>query len=191
MKPIKTALLVLAALLVTHGAGAAQEPAKTAPELKPGISGLKMADVREHSHLWREIGELQTWERSERISVAEFRSKVIEKTAQFLGFEGDAAQEFTTAAAGAVAGVRDSFRASRQPDLDPVEGQAVLDAGLTEAVARVTARLRKEPRHELFAPDCKKWLLKMAFGPSEAKEAKEAKVAKAAEPSPAGEAHCH
>lgn len=180
MKPIKTVLLVLAALFVAHGAGAAQEPTPKAPELKPGVPGLKMADVREHSHLWREIEELQTWERSERISVAEYRSKVIEKTAQFLGFEGAAAQELTAAAAGAVADVRESFRASRRADLDPAEGQAVLDAGLTAAVARVTAHLRKEPRHELFAPDCKKWLLKLAFGPSEAKEAKEAKAGKEA-----------
>lgn len=179
MKPIKTALFVLAALLVAHGAGAAQDTSGTAPELKPGIPGLKMVDVREHSHLWREIEELQTWERSERISIAEFRSKAIEKTAQFLGFEGTAAKEFTTAAAGAVAALRDSFRASRQPDLDPLAGQAVLDAGLTDAEARVNARLRKEPRHELFAPDCKKWLLKLAFGPSEAKEAKEARQAQA------------
>lgn len=178
MKPLKTALLVLAALLVADGAGAAQA-AQTPPELKPGIPGLKMVDVREHSHLWREIEELQTWERSERISVAEFRSKAIEKTAQFLGFEGDAAEKFNAAAAGAVAGLRDSFRASRQPDLDPLAGQAVLDAGLTEAEARVNARLRKEPRHQLFAPDCKKWLLKLAFGPSEAKEAREARQAQA------------
>lgn len=181
MNRIKTVLLVLAALFVAHGAGAAQETAQAPPpELKPGIPGLKMVDVREHSHLWREIEELQTWERSDRISVAEYRTKVIEKTVQFLGFEGAAAQELAAAAAGAVAGVRDSFRASRRADLDPAEGQAVLDAGLTEAVARVTAHLRKEPRHELFAPDCKKWLLKLAFGPSEAKEAKEARAGKEA-----------
>jgi pantoate kinase len=79
-----------------------------------------------------------------------------------------------------VAGVRDSFRAGRRPEVDPAEGQAMFDTGLDEAVARLTAHLRKEPRHELFAKDCKKWLLKLAFGPSEAKEAKEAKQAKEA-----------
>ena len=183
---------LLTALLAAHGAGAAQGPApaappaeakaasEAAPELTPGIPGLKMADVRDHRHLWREIEELQTWERADRISVAEYRSKVIEKTAQFLGFKGSAGQEFTTAAAGAVAGVRDSFHAGRRPEVDSAEGQAMFDTGLDEAVARLTAHLRKEPRHELFAKDVKKWLLKLAFGPSEAKEAREAKEAQEA-----------
>ncbi len=183
---------LLTALLAAHGAGAAEGPAPAAPpaeaktdsgaapELTPGIPGLKMVDVREHRHLWREIQELQTWERADRISVAEYRSKVIEKTAQFLGFKGSGGQEFTTAAAGAVAGVRDSFRAGRRPEVDPAAGQAMFDTGLDEAVARLTAHLRKEPRHELFAKDVKKWLLKLAFGPSEAKEAREAKQAKEA-----------
>lgn len=185
---------LLTALLAAHGAGAAEGPtppaappaeakaaSEAAPELTPGIPGLKMADVRDHRHLWREIEELQTGERADRISVAEYRSKVIEKTAQFLGFKGSAGQEFTTAAAGAVAGVRDSFRAGRRPEVDPAAGQALFDTGLDEAVARLTAQLRKEPRHELFAKDCKKWLLRLAFGPSEAKEAREAKQAKEAE----------
>ena len=183
---------LLTALLAAHGAGAAEGPApaappaeakaasEAAPELTPGIPGLKTVDVRDHRHLWREIEELQTWERANRISVAEYRGKVIEKTAQFLGFKGSGGQEFTTAAAGAVAGVRDSFRAGRRPEVDPAEGQAMFDTGLDEAVARLTAHLRKEPRHELFAKDGKKWLLKLAFGPSEAKEAREAKEAKKA-----------
>ncbi len=183
---------LLTALLAAHGAGAAEGPASAAPpaeakaasgaapELTPGIPGLKTVDVRDHRHLWREIEELQTWERANRISVAEYRGKVIEKTAQFLGFKGSGGQEFTTAAAGAVAGVRDSFRAGRRPEVDPAEGQAMFDTGLDEAVARLTAHLRKEPRHELFAKDGKKWLLKLAFGPSEAKEAREAKEAKEA-----------
>lgn len=184
---------LLTALLAAHGAGAAEGPtpaappaearaaSEAAPELTPGIPGLKMADVREHQHLWREIEELQTWQRADRISVAEYRGKVIEKTAQFLGFEGSGEQEFTTAAAGAVAGVRDSFRAGRRPEVDPAEGQTLFDTGFDEAVARLTAHLRKEPRHELFAKDVKKWLLRLAFGPSEAKEAREAKQAKEAE----------
>ena len=176
MKPLKTFLVVLAVFAAAQGAVAAEGPAET-PELKPGIPGLKMVDVRDHKHLWREIEELQTWERGDRISVAEYRVKVIEKTAQFLGFEEAAAKEFTTAASAAVAGLRESFRSSRRSDLDPIGSQAVLDAGLAAAEKRVNAQLGDQPRHRLFAPDCKKWLLKLAFGPSEAKEEKEGKGA--------------
>jgi hypothetical protein len=184
MKRLKTIVLALLAVLLARGA-AAQE-AVQAPELKPGIPGLKMADVRDHKHLWREIEELQAWENGDRISVAEYRSKVMEKTAQFLGFEGAAADGLTQAAAAAVAGLRESFHASRRTDLDPAGAQALFDSGLATAVTRVTSLLRKEPRHELFAPDCKKWLLRLAFGPSEAKEAREARQAQAAA-GPAGQ----
>lgn len=172
----KTLGLLLAAVLVARG-GAAQG-ADPAPELKPGIAGLTMADVRDHKHLWREIEELQVWEHGDRISVAEYRTKVIEKTAQFLGFQGAAAEGFTKAASGAVASLREAFRDSRRAEVDPVEGQALLDSGLAAAVAQVAAHLRKEPRHELFAPDCKKWLLRLAFSPSEAKEARETSAVK-------------
>ena len=175
MKWLKTIVLLLAAVLAARGA-AAQE-ASQALELKPGIPGLKMADVRDHKHLWREIEELQVWEHGDRISVAEYRGKVIEKTAQFLGFEGAAAEGFTNAATQAVAGLRESFRASRQAGLDPAAAQEAFDSGLATAETRLTSLLRKEPRHDLFAPDCKKWLLRLAFGPSEAKEAREAKEA--------------
>jgi hypothetical protein len=174
VRRLKVIVFMMTAVLVARGATA--EETAQAPELKPGIPGLKMVDVRDHKHLWREIEELQTWERGDRISVAEYRGKVIEKTVQFLGFEEASAKGFTTAAAEAVAGLRESFRAGRRADVDPAEAQALLDSGLTTAVTRVTSLLRKEPRHELFAPDCKKWLLRLAFGPSEAKEAKEAKA---------------
>ncbi len=174
MRRLETIVFLIAAILVAHGA-AAEETAQ-APELKPGIPGLKMVDVRDHKHLWREIEELQTWERSDRISVAEYRGKVVEKTVQYLGFEEAAAKDFTTAAAEEVAGLRESFRAGRGADVEPAEAQALLDSRLATAVTRVTSLLRKEPRHELFAPDCKKWLLRLAFGPSEAKETKEAKA---------------
>jgi hypothetical protein len=178
------ALAVLAALvLVARGAGAeeARSPAPEAAsvEFRPGIPGLKMADVREHKLLWRDIEELQTWEARDRISVAEYRSKVIEKTVHFLRLEGAAADGFASAASEAVAAVRRSFR-ERRADAKPGELEARLSSDLKGAVHRVSSLLRKEPRHQLFAPDCKKWLLRLAFGPREAKEAKEAKAAEAA-----------
>ena len=40
-------------------------------------------------------------------------------------------------------------------------------ADLRASVERLAAQLGEEPRHELFAPECKKWLLKLAFGPRE------------------------
>lgn len=188
---LKTTVLVMVATLVAAGAGAlpgsdpapaeVKKTAEAAPELEPGIPGLKMADVRDHKHLWREIEELQTWERSDRISIAEYRSKVIEKTAQFLGFDGAAADRFAATSTLAIASVRESFRAGRRPEVDPASAQAQLSADLEAAAARVTAVFRQEPRHALFVPDCKKWLLRLAFGPSEAKEAREAKRAEPGE----------
>ena len=148
------------------------------PEFEPGIPGLKMVDVRDHKFLWREIEELQIWERGDRITVAELRSKAIEKTAHFLELEGAEADEFITAAAEAVDGVRKSFR-HRQPtggETSGVAGQFSTDLGA--ATGRLTSLLQDEPRHRLFAPGCKKWLLKLAFGPREPKEAREAEEAK-------------
>jgi|CXWL01.1.fsa_nt_gi hypothetical protein len=175
MKPIAK----LAWLLVscsTLAAGAQTTPAP-APEFKPGIPGLAMADVREHKHLWREIEELQTWERGDRISIAEFRAQVIEKTAQFLGYEGAVAGEFTAVAGQSVVALRESFKAGRATNLDPSDPVAPFAADLTGAVTRLNSQLRETPRHQLFGADLKKWLLRLAFGPSEAKEAKEAKEA--------------
>ncbi|HEX4955357.1 MAG TPA: hypothetical protein VF017_18355 [Thermoanaerobaculia bacterium] len=177
---LETTTLVMAVLFGAAGAGAQQ-----AAEPTPRIPGLKMADVRDHEHLWREIGELQTWERSDRISIAEYRGKVIEKTAQYLGFEGAAAEQFTAVAKAAIDRVRVSFQAGRRPEVDPGDAHAQLTADLEGAATQVTATFRKEPRHELFAPDCKKWLLRLAFGPSEAKEAKEAEQAGATGAAPA------
>jgi len=151
------------------------EAAKTEPEFKPGIPGMKMVDVRDHKFLWREIEELQSWERSDRISVAEYRSKVIEKTAHFLELDGTAANEFATTASEAVTTVRTSFR-QRQPsgeDQSGIQGQFSIDLGA--AATRIASLLQQEPRQKLFVPECKKWLLRLAFGPREAKEAREAK----------------
>lgn len=193
MRWFKTRALVMAGILVAPGLGVAagSDPAaapaevkgtaEAAPVLEPGIPGLKMVDVRDHKHLWREIEELQSWERSDRISIAEYRSKVIEKTAQFLGFEGAAVEQFTAASTAAVASVRESFRAGRRPEVDPTSAQTQLAADLEVAAARVAAVFRPEPRHKLFVPDCRKWLLRLAFGPSEAKEAREAKQAEPGE----------
>ena len=93
------------------------QAAKTEPEFKPGIPGMKMVDVRDHKFLWREIKELQSWERSDRISVAEYRSKVIEKTAHFLELDGTTADEFATTASGTATdqSVDTAYRIIREP----------------------------------------------------------------------------
>ncbi len=161
------------------GSPEGKEASAAEPEFKPGIAGLKMADVRDHKHLWRDIEELQVWERGDRISVAEYRGKVIEKTAHFLGFGGAAADEFAAAASEAVASIRESFLARRATAGDGVGARFSSD--LRAAVTRVTSLLREDPRHQLFAPTCKKWLLKLAFGPDEAKEASEAQQVQAGE----------
>ena len=139
------------------------------PVFTPGIPGVRMEDVRDHRFLWREIEELQLWERRDRISVAEYRSKAIEKTSHFLGLDGAAADEFAASASEAVATVRESFF---QEHPRGVENKFSSD--LDAAATQVTSLLQEEPRHQLFAPECKKWLLKLAFGPGEAKEAREA-----------------
>lgn len=146
------------------------------PVFNPGISGLKMVDVRDHKFLWREIAELQRWENSERISIAEFRSKVTEKTAHFLGFGGAEAAAFSTAARDAVAGVRESFQMMRQSGENPGGVGTRFSADLSAAVNHITLLLQDEPRHKLFAPECKKWLLKLAFGPNENKEDRQARA---------------
>lgn len=147
----------------------------TQPEFKPGIPGMRMVDVRDYKFLWYEINELQDWERTNRISVAEYRNKAIEKTVHFLELEGDSGETFTAAAAEAVANVRESFR--KYP---PVGEDRQFSSDLEAAVGGLNGLLGEAPRHQLFAPECKKWLLKLAFGPREAKEAKEAKQAQAA-----------
>ena len=147
-------------------------PARAEPEFKPGIPGLKMVDVRDHKFLWREIDELQAWERGERITVAEYRSKAIEKTAHFLELEGAVADDFIAASAAAVDSVRKSFF-ERQANGETSGVEGGFSSELRAATLRLTSLLQEEPRHLLFAPGCKKWLLKLAFGPSEAKEKQE------------------
>jgi hypothetical protein len=171
-----------AAALVAPPAAGAQEPSPppaagepaSEPAFRPGIPGLKMVDVREHKLLWREIEELQRWEQADRISIAEYRSKVIEKTAQFLGLGGAAGDGFRDVASRAVTAVRDAFSKWRA-DGDPTALEARFSSELRASQARIAALLGKEPRHQLFASDCKKWLLKLAFGPKEAKETRDAK----------------
>lgn len=156
------------------------------PEFKPGIPGLKMVDVRDHRLLWRELDQLQSWERGERISIAEFRGKSIEKTSHFLGFEGDAAAEFAAASSRAIAELRQSFKEGKLVAGEQGEEQADhFAADLAAAVARVTAQLGDKPRHQLFAPECKRWLLRLAFGPSERKEEREAAATAQARPAAA------
>ncbi len=156
------------------------------PEFKPGIPGLKMVDVRDRHLLWRELDQLQAWERGERISIAEFRSKSIEKTSHFLGFEGDAAADFAAASSTAIAELRQSFKEGGLVVSEQGEEQADhFAADLAAAVARVTAQLGEKPRHQLFAPECKRWLLRLAFGPSELKEKREAAATAQAKPAAA------
>lgn len=152
---------------------AAKGDSSAEPVFRPGIPGVKMQDVRDYKFLWREIEQLQKWERGDRISVAEYRSKVIEKTAHFLEFSGAAVDEFAAAAAQAVAGVRESLQQMRRAGENPGDLDTRFSSDLRAAVSRVTSFLRDEPRHQLFAPECKKWLLKLAFGPREAKEDRE------------------
>lgn len=158
---------------------ASKDVSGTQPEFKPGIPGLKMADVRDHKHLWHDIEELQSWEYGDRISIAEYRSKSIEKVSHFLGLGGGDAARFSATVSEAVGSIRASFRARQGGE--PGEMEASFSADLGASVARVTSLLRNEARHQLFEPECKKWLLQLAFGPSEAKESKESKDPKATE----------
>ena len=151
----------------------------TQPEFKPGIPGLKMVDVRDHKHLWRALEELQAWEEGDRLSVAEYRLKSIEKTSQFLGLREAAAERFAATSAEAVAAIREAFHKGRQ-GAEPGQRAASFSAELRTIVARVTAVLGEEPRQRLFEPECKKWLLQLAFGPREAKETREARQAQVA-----------
>jgi hypothetical protein len=167
----------------------AHEASGPEPIFRPGIPGLRMVDVRDHKFLWREIDELQAWERGNRITVAEYRSKVIEKTAQFLGFTGPAAGEFAKTAFGAVAMVREAFFDRPQTGGETGGVEARFPSDLEEAVARLTSALDEdEPRHRLFAPEGKRWLLRLAFGPREAKEAREARQAEQAPADRGGQA---
>ena len=163
--------LVTAVVMHPRGAGTerAASPAANAasgdePEFRSGIPGLKMADVRDYKLLWREIEELQQWELGDRISVAEYRSKTIEKTADFLGLAGSAADRFTAVASDTLASIRESFFRRGRVDADPQVAEAEFYSGMRGGVTRVTSLLGEEPRHRLFAPDCKKWLLQLAFG---------------------------
>ncbi|TMA44889.1 MAG: hypothetical protein E6J83_08355 [Deltaproteobacteria bacterium] len=165
------ALGLAAITMVPRGAGrqeAGSSPRGVAsrdePEFSSGIPGLKMADVRDYKLLWREIEELQQWELGDRISVAEYRSKTIEKTADFLGLAGSAANRFTTVASDTLASIRESFFRRGRVDADPQVAEAEFYSGMRGGVTRVTSLLGEEPRHRLFAPDCKKWLLQLAFG---------------------------
>ena len=176
--PVDWAMPLPASVEAVEAASPEAETDRPEPVFKPGIPGVQMVDVRDHRFLWREIEELQTWERSDRLSVAEYRSKVIEKTAHFLGLSGAAADEFTEAAFQAVARVRTAFQQKRLAERKASGAPPQFSTDLRTATTQVTALLKQEPRHQLFAPDCKKWLLKLAFGPREAKEAREAKAAK-------------
>lgn len=156
----------------------AQDERRDEPEFEPGIPGLKMVDVRDQKFLWREIDELQSWERGGRLTVAEFRGKAIEKTVHYLELRGAAAEAFTAAATEAVTSVRASF--DRRVGGPTGAREERLSADLGDATARLLSLLGDAPRHQLFAPEAKRWLLRLAFGPREAKEAREAEVAEAA-----------
>lgn len=100
---------------------------------------------------------------------------MIEKTAHFLELSGKSALRFTRAASQAVVDVRASFHHRREGGR--TAGGDRLAADLNKASARVTSHLQAKPRHRLFAPDTKRWLLKLAFGPQERKEAREVRAA--------------
>ena len=175
------AAFAFALALTAFSAGAA---GAAEPEFKPGIPGLKMVDVRDHKQLWREIDELQARESGDRISIAEYRRQAIEKTSRFLKLEGAAAERFTGGAAEEVARIREAFLRTRLPETESGVGADPFSADLAASVARLSALLGTEPRHQLFLPDGKKWLLRLAFSPRESKEKKEAEEARSAKPSP-------
>lgn len=163
--------VVASTMLLAAGASA------TEPELKPGIPGLKMADVRDHNHLWREIEELQGWEVGNRISIAEYRNKAIEKTGQFLGFEGEAATSFASASMATVLALRDASRASSNPEISAEESDKIYREGLASAESRMNALLTDQPRHQVFKPKVRLWLLRLALGPDNREEDRENKAA--------------
>lgn len=160
-----------------EGEPEAKQDSRAEPVFTPGIPGVKMEDVRDHKFLWREIEELQKWERGDQISIAEYRSKVIEKTAHFLGLGGVTADEFKAAAAEAVTNVRESFLRMRRAGENPGGLGTRFSSDLSAEVKRLAVFVQDEPRHHLFEPECKKWLLKLAFGPREAREAGQPRVA--------------
>jgi hypothetical protein len=159
-------------------ASAAHEGSPDEPAFEPGIPGIKMVDVRDYKFLWRELDELQRWERGERITIAEYRSKAIEKTAHFLELEGQTADDFAAGASEAVAAVRASFKQRQQPGPEHVGSGGGFSDDLGAAAEQLTSLLDGAPRHQLFAPEAKKWLLKLAFGPREDKETREAQQVK-------------
>lgn len=163
-------LLVIAAVLlvprVTHTEDNAAEP-----EFKPGIPGMRMVDVRDHKFLWYEIEQLQDWERTDRISIADYRTKVIEKTVHYLQLDGDDGEEFISVTRETISELREAFR--KHP---PVYERKEFSSFLRASVARMNTLLGEAPRHQLFAPESKKWLLKVAFGPNERKESKQAQA---------------
>lgn len=157
---------------------AAQPAPPAEPEFKPGIPGLKMVDVRDHKQLWRDIEELQVRESGHGISIAEYRRQAIDKTSLFLGLEGAAADRFMVGASEEVAKLREAFLRTRRADAETGPGADPFSADLAAAAARLGDLLGQKPRHQLFLPDGKKWLLRLAFGPREDREAKEVKEAK-------------
>ncbi len=154
-------------------APATAKSGSTEPEFKAGIPGLKMADVRDHKQLWRDLDEIQVRESGDRISAAEFRRQSIELTSRFLQFEGGAADRFALAAADEVAWLRRAFLKSRQNDASTASGGDPFSGDLSASASRLSAFLGDAPRHRLFIPDEKKWLLRLAFSPREKKEARE------------------
>ncbi len=146
------------------------------PTFEPGTPGVKMFDVRDYKFLWREIEELQRWERRGMVTTVEFRDKVTEKTAQFLKLEDVAFDNFVAGATTAVETVRESFSRRQQPGPTHVGGaDRGFSSDLSRATEQVAALLGDEARHQLFEPEIKKWLLKLSFSPREAKEEQEAR----------------
>ncbi len=139
--------------------GPAEEASSWHPE--PGIPGLSMKDVREHEYLWSGIRDLEGLRRKGTIDVGEYRYKVIELSAAYLGLEGEEARVFAEAASEAARSVREAYLQMRRGD----GGYAAFRSEMDAAERRVRAQLRREPRHELFAPGCGKWLRRLALGP--------------------------
>ena len=159
-------LLAAAALFATAVSGAPES--SEAPAETPGIAGLKMTDARDNRHLWAEIGKLQSAAANRRMTPADFRTQAIERTAQYLALEGDAAKRFSDESLASVKSVREAAVAHATAGPGGAE-EAAYDAALAQAIEAMRGRIGDSPRAQLLEPQLTKWVMKLAMGASDPK----------------------